>query len=396
MNQMAIDTVTLRSPFITEEVAQRIELQSIKRQGVNMKSGELLYSLTTARLKGSFDARISVKVERQQKGFDNKIPYKKDCSPFITLECSVHKALIGHNVYGGTDDFRASILWLIDKVNELLGVQLPPAPLWQVRRIDVAEVFMLVSEQAVQEWFQGLKINDTFRRRSVSKYGQHGLLVVGTTTSLKFYHKGKEFAKHDARRLLPFTDVIKVAELQELADRLLRAEVEIKTRKLKEDFGHVPLVSEITINYLNNLFDKEVGAFLKEGASRVGKVITVNAVRQRLVKEYGERRAKTLFNTWHQLATLGEQFVKDNQKPATFYEHVKLIRKAECSWHSTDLLLRRTDGLVPEGFSPTRCDKRRLTGELPVVQEKLKLYRERSCSENVLLNEENSNEPLVG
>ncbi|AMA74298.1 phage/plasmid replication protein, II/X family [Aneurinibacillus thermoaerophilus] len=368
---MAIDTVTLRSPFISEELAKKIEQQSILRQKVDQQTGEVLHSFTTKSLEGSFDARISVKVERSKRGFGGR---NIKCEPYVTLECSVHKQLMGHNVYGGPEHFQTTMVWLVEKVGEWLGVPLPSALLWEVLRVDWAEVFVLPSEQAVKAWIGGLQLGEKCARKDVQTYGKQGVFLKGESTCVKYYHKGSEFCKHDRQRVIKVFGEAEAERLQKLADQILRAEVEIRTKKLRDDYGHQPLVSEVTDEYLKGVYDKEMAKVVRRGRNGMSLVCTIHAVQQRLAELYGERRAGRLFSTWHMMATLGEEFVKKTYKPTTFYEHLRDLRKAGCSWRGTDILLGKTQGMIPDGFAPVREDERRWTEEADIVKEQLRLY----------------------
>jgi II/X family phage/plasmid replication protein len=368
---MAIDTVTLRSPFISDTLAEKIERQSILHQKVDKPSGEIFHSFTTKSLEGSFDARISVKVQRSKREFGGKTI---KCEPFVTLECSVHKQLMGHNVYGGPENFQTAMVWLIEKVGEWLGVILPSALSWEVRRVDWAEVFVLPSEQAVKAWIGGLRLGEKCGRKEVRTYGRHGIFLKGESTCVKYYHKGSEFRKHDRKRVIHVLGEAEADRLQKLADRILRAEVEIRTKKLRDDFGHQPLVSEVTDEYMQSVYDKEMAKVVRRGQSGMSLVCTIHTVHQRLTEQYGERRAGCLFSTWHMLATLDEEQVKKIKKHTTYYEHLRDLRKAGCSWRGTDILLGKTQELIPDGFAPFRKDGRRWTEELDIVKQHIYPY----------------------
>lgn len=377
---LALDTLGLRSPFLSEDVATAIENQCILRQGVDLNTGDVIYSITTGSLEGSHDSRISIKVEREiwqaseivdKQGIKKKSqPIRVPCEPYIYLEASVHKALVGHNVCGGPQGFIESAHWLIGLVGDLLGVQLPDPEIWMVRRIDTAEVFQMPSYEACEEYFRGLNSAD-YPRRSVTRYGTSGIYAQGSTSTLKFYHKGPEFQKHDRKRLVKILKTEKLFELIDLAHRTIRVEVEIKTRKLENDFGYSPLVREITEEYINRVYDTEVQRFLKEGAKELELVRDAQAVQRRLREVYDDRLAGLLFGTWYQLTTLGEDFVKKSYAKRTFYRQRKQLVDASISWHGTDVILRENHSAVPVGFSPTRSDPRRNVIELPEVRDKL-------------------------
>ncbi|WP_144675089.1 phage/plasmid replication protein [Desulfitobacterium sp. LBE] len=131
--------------------------------------------------------------------------------------------MLGHNVFGGPLDFSTSVKWLINFLNEsfknyaVWSPVLPPWDEWRVFRVDVAEVFNLGSFEAVEEWFRGVNFAN-FPRRTVNKYAMSGLYASGRTTTVKAYHKGVEFAKHDRKRLYRYLGLDKLNELQNFAN----------------------------------------------------------------------------------------------------------------------------------------------------------------------------------
>jgi len=364
-----LDTIGLRSPVLSEKDAKIIERECVSRQGIELKTGELVYSITTGSLQGSFDSRISIKVEREQWKADGGDMRKVPCPPQLYVEASVHKAMIGHNVFGGPSDFSNACHWLINLVSELIEVELPFTNFWEVRRVDVAEVYQLDSFEAVQEYMRGLAAAE-YPRRQVAKYGFETVYAPGRSTTLKFYHKGPEYRKHDFKRVKGQLGDDLAGSLQLKANCILRVEVEIKVPKLEYDFGHVPKVIEMTDDYLNSVHDVDVRRMIREGADSMKQVREALTVKGRLVDVYGDRLGTSLLGTWYQLATLGEKSCKDGMSRPSFYRHRKLLTEAGCSWKSTDVVLKNFS-LVPSDFSPIRSDARRLVEELPEVTEKL-------------------------
>ena len=365
---LALDTITLKSPYISNEVANKIKFECTLRQGLEIKTGELLYQITTGSLIGSYDSKISIKVEEQE--------YTKlgviDSKPYITLEASVHKAMLGHNVFGGPEDFHKSCEYLIKLVERLIQVELPIHTEWFAKRIDVSEVYELPSFEAVQEWFKGLNASD-YPRRSVDRYGLSGIYAKGSTTTLKFYHKGVEFSKHDRNRLKNVFKSDKLKEIQDYANKLIRCECEIKARKLKYDFGHLPTVGDVTTEYINNVHDVEVRRFLKEGVKMMILVSKAQEVNARLRETYAPSLAGVLLGTWYKLTTLGEHTVKKDMPRTSYYRQLKQLKDACVTWLGTDVILLE-HSLIPKGFSPVRSDSRRLIQESPVIMELYKEY----------------------
>ncbi|CAM3662105.1 phage/plasmid replication protein, II/X family [Brevibacillus invocatus] len=374
---MAIDTVKIVSPSLSAEMVAAVEQlhRSKRRQTISTGYGEIEQEFTTANLKGSHDSDISMAVKWDKLEYDNeqKKQVKITCEPYLTVECSVHKAMAGHNVYGGSDNFVACCRWLVDYISDAIGVQLPTADDWIVRKVDMAEVFHLQSVEACMDWFKGLQVGEYYRKRPIHRYGGHGIEVGGHTTCLKFYHKGTEFKEHDAKRLRKVLSVQQLKELQDIADKLVRVEVSIKAPKLDYDFKKPPLVSEITEDYLYRVYDKEIGSFLRVGVTGVNTVRNYESVKRYLAERYGQRLGKNLFHTWLELAACGETIVKAGMKQTTFYEHIRYLKQAGCSWHGTDVF--RNSNLVPSDFTPVRQDERRLITEWQGITDKLNLFR---------------------
>ena len=367
------DTIAIRSPFLTEEIASIIENECILRQGVDVKTGELLYQITTGSLEGSYDSRISIKVERSMwfKNLEDKVPFRKTTPPYLYVEGSVHKAMVGHNVWGGPTDFIKSVKFFLKLIEELIQLKLPTYEKWEVRRVDVSEIYVMPSFEHCVEWFRGIN-NSVYARRSVDRYGLHGLYSRGSTTALKFYHKGVEFAKHDRKRLKRFLTNDKVDKLQEFANLIIRCECEIKTRKLIYDFGSAPLVGQVTDDYLNRVHDAEVKRLLNEGKQGYELVRGASEVKERLYSVYSNKLAGTLLGTWYAFSTLGESSMKSTLTKATFYRHRKLLKDVGIAWKGTDVVLRKNQfDLILQDFAPVRQDVRRYTNICPEVLEHL-------------------------
>jgi II/X family phage/plasmid replication protein len=384
---MAIDTIRLRSCPIPESLARQIEAGAIKRMGIHMATGEVLYELTTGDLRGSWDSRISVKVKREEYVTVNGRPILQDCDPYIVLECSAHKVLMGHNIYGGPTNFRETCVLVLEVVEILLGVHLPAVTLWTVQRVDWAEVYRLPFA-AIQEFFEGIyTIQFPRRNKSVSKHGSHSLHIPGTTTTVKLYHKGPEFHAHDSKRLKHYFRYVrlqdtttrdpegnliygetdqqtaqwvnrKLAALQRLANSRLRVEVGINAEKLDYDFGHRPYVHEVTDEYLKGVHDTEITRLFKEGKSDMETVRRNRDVSRRLADVYGEKLGNRLYGFWLQMTTNEEEEVKRRMTRPTFYRLRKSLVDAGCSWHRTDVIVVQNDSALPADFIPLRTDPR--------------------------------------
>ena len=369
-----LDTVKLQSPYLGASVASRIERQAVRRSAEDLGTGELLYELTTASLSGSWDSRVSIRVMRDEWADVDGHVQLRSCPPYVLLEGSVHKALMGHNVLGGPEELQASCEWLCADVGGRLGVGLPKGSDWLVRRVDWAECYELPDYEAVEEYVWGLNSAE-YPRRSVARYGRESIFAGGRTTAVKAYHKGPELAKHDGRRLKSRMDGRELLELQHLANRVLRWEVTVKAKKLDDKYGKKPRVDEVSESYLRNLHYTEVRRLVREGEADVKTVRKQKHVRDRLLEVYDQRKAGLLLGTWHQLVTLGEHETRRHIPRRTFYRHKQLLIAAGVSWIGSDVVIVPKASSLPDDFSPTEKDPRRVAREDPSVKSKLAPFR---------------------
>lgn len=385
---MGIDTVKLRSPSIEEGLATFLESQCILKSGVDLSTGEVLYEITTGELEGSWDSRISFQVKRDEwrtvSGRLDLFP----CKPYVLVECSLHKFFHGQNVYGVVDSFSGLTVLFLELLGDLLGwdwTMMPKADLWEVRRVDWAEVYRL-TPAAISEFFRGISQAKFPRRnQAAQKYGTNAVYFPGKFSTLKLYHKGPEFKKHDKgrvrRTLLGYAirsrgdqqmgkDLDawvnrKVAAMQRLADNRVRVEVEIHADKLQNDFkGQFPRVGQVTDDYLKQVHDKEVFKLLREGKSEMETVRTNDAVKARLNVVYGKRSANVLYSFWLQLAVRGEDVIRGEYGKSQFYVNRRRLVDAGVSWLASDVFIVANDTALPRDFMPLRGDVRHCFGRV--------------------------------
>jgi II/X family phage/plasmid replication protein len=375
---MALDTLKVRSPKLSEDVAVHIEQQLIMRVAVDQATGEILYEMFNGPVLASWDSRISVQLMREEWRHCDGVLNKFRCRPYLVVQGSVHKAMLGHNLYGGPCDLQAAAMWFIQHVAVGLGCELPSAAEWHVRQADWAEVFDL-GYDATQLYIHGLNSAKFPRRKhgKLARYGDNSFHVPGDTTTVKVYAKGVEFAAHDGRRLKRILDPQELAILSNKADNLLRVEVSVRAPKLDGDFGHPPTVGEVTTEYLTKVHDVEIARLLKEGTADMETVRKYSDVERRLREFYCDkpRLASTLFATWSKLALVGEWEVRAFMSESTYYRHLACLKAAGVSFLGTDVRLIEVASILPADFSPVRKDPRRLTGEDPKVIELLAPYR---------------------
>lgn len=385
------DTTKVRSPFLDRTKVALVEQQLKRFSGVDMSTGDVFYNVVRGELDGSWDARIGV-LPQYEEWFVNKNgkPERRICEPYLIVEASLHKAFLGHNVYGGPTEFQQACSDLVVKVEELLGIELPPARLWTVHRVDGALMYRL-SKDACVEFFRNMKLVSFPRRKRGTSTHDMSYYVAGKTTTVKFYHKGTEFLKHDKGRVRRyferlFRDIYgewvpdekkpgekrwvpdyegnkkraerKAEAMHRLADSRLRVEVEIHSDKLQYDFGKNPTVAEVTDAYLQQVYDAEIEKLLREGKQAMDTVKQSKAVLRRLQGVYGDSTGGRLYGFWTTLCTLGDEETRERFSKTVFYRNRKQLEDAGVSWHGTDVVVVANGGALPADFSPVRTDKR--------------------------------------
>ncbi|MEM3318672.1 MAG: phage/plasmid replication protein, II/X family [Thermoplasmatales archaeon] len=365
-----IDTIRIVSPYLTEQVADRIEKVARIRMGIDLELDAVLYTITTKELKGSWDSSISVQVKREKFRTDDRgIPYLSECEPYVIIEASIHKLVFGHNCFLGWDNFQESAKYLVEFTSKALEVKLPDYTRFEVHRIDVSENYDLGSKEAVYEWFRIMKLKK-YPRRKPNTYYDNGLYFPGTSTTWKAYAKGDDFKKHDHKR-------IRLNKSKDIADKILkisyniiRFEIEIRLKKLRYDLDKkIIYVTDIEDDYLKELFEKENMKIIREGED-VKIVNQTYDVKNRLIASVSNRKARTLLGTWMQFSTLGEEMTKETMCKATYYKHRKQLVDLGISWVGTDISINETN-VLPIDFQPTINSKYRLTYEKGLVLQKL-------------------------
>ena len=104
------DTIEIISPVLSDKLIYDIKYKSMVTQRIDMETGEVMYQLTTSELKGSYDARLSVRVVSENR---------------VKIGGSVHKFILGHNCFGGPKDLKKCCRYLVALSVQKLGLCLP-------------------------------------------------------------------------------------------------------------------------------------------------------------------------------------------------------------------------------------------------------------------------------
>jgi hypothetical protein len=343
-------------------------MQLQARSGVEPATGEVKYLRFVASMavptSGSV-LRLTVETAKWVKMPGEKQPYRVASKSF-RVEGSIHKAMHGHNVYGGPVNPQEAIWWLVNQVACLLQCDMPTLDHWFVRRLDVAECFDLGSLDNVRGWIRAKSLV-VYPRRDVHFWGDFGLSVSGTTTDLRTYAKGPQFHREGGyQALLVCRDVNVAHEVSAMAQRILRCEVEIKAPKF-EKCEHKGRADMITREWLHEeVYDAEWRKFLRpiDCDSRV--VHTAVEVESRLRSTYPDENILNLYVVWCILAIRGEAWYRSQVAGSTWRHQRAKLEKANVSWENTNILT--IDGPSSlQHFAPLLSAIERITEVLPLA-----------------------------
>jgi hypothetical protein len=290
-------------------------------------------------------------------------------NPRLIVEGSIHKAMLGHNVYGGPRDIQAALSWYISQLQDWYQTDIPCMQEWSVQRLDIAETFDMGSEDNVIAWINSRKLA-TYPRRNVQFYGSSGLLAVGSTTTLRAYAKGLEHYQHGGHKELRRQEPDKAGEVAEIAKRHLRCELQVNKEKLRDMFPDTAQCGTIDREGINSLYDTEWGKFVRESKFD-SPVIRCSQDVYCALNDDCPDTALGMYQAWVMLAIHGEEWYRSKISKSVWYRQSATLKRLSISWFGTDIL---TSDTPIADFVPSMMDARRDKGVHPTVSEALLAY----------------------
>ncbi|MBI5847514.1 MAG: hypothetical protein HZB31_06115 [Nitrospirae bacterium] len=236
-----LDTVGFYVP-ISEEIALMIKNCGIRTSKIDHLTGEIHYEKSGLVYSASWSSKINIQLleEKYQKDLRTNKSYLSACPPYLKIEFSACKYLLGHNIESIHLGLIVDVVFkLRADLNTHFGFQLPGIKSWYVYRLDTCVNYEMPSLSAVTNYLTYIKRLDYGRRKKTEHrqldYAEQDMVGSGFYCSssydtFKVYSKGLEFKKHD---MLKFRDPKLASELQAKADRILRFEVENKKSLLE-------------------------------------------------------------------------------------------------------------------------------------------------------------------
>ena len=340
---------------------------------LNKSREQVFYHFVNCELQGTFDNRVMIKVERRDWVTDcredekrsgdeiirteKKVPILQESEPYLVVELSLHKFILGQNVFGGSNDIIGQFRKFLEVVNFEFASSLTVDD-FTVMRIDYAEAYKFSSFDKVQKYISIIKKAKYPRRNKPLHYGNESIYYTGTTSTLKFYHKGPEFKRHDRKRLNEVVGKDLTSRIEEYANKVLRIEVEVKRKTLMNMFGFYPSLYELNEKFglIICFWESEVNKVIELVNDRNKKFECAADLRNYMKSELGSRLANSVYLTFLNLQIMGVDETRKVTSKPTWYRHKRLLKELGIDWKKTSFEIveqKRLDSEILE-FRPVR------------------------------------------
>lgn len=193
----------------------------------------------------------------------------------------------------------------------------------EVNRIDLAYNQVFENKAHALEYLEYQKqIRRKHTRNDINNFREYETSLMYTTKrySLKIYHKGSEYKKHDKKEhkrinKLKGTEYFKINELQNIADRILRYEITFRDTMLTYLFNNYVFRKKCPVHVANYKIYKKVDGINAKNDRIADKIAKITDPKKKdaykranpyLVKDQREER---IYSSMKKLLSRGRQFM---------------------------------------------------------------------------------------
>jgi len=336
-----IDTVRFRTP-INGNQKKLVEQIGRRTESYDMATGEIYYSFTNVNLKGSWETSIQLKV-------NEKVMINSKQYYMLYVECSLHKLILGHNCYGGSDDLRKQLVYLQDILFKELYIFIDLKEI-TITRIDYAYVWKLKNQQQSINFIKQLH-KVPYRGKTPKPWKTSSFWKL-TNWSMKVYDKLADFQTHDMKKS-NFTQKF----YNELPG-ILRFEITFRKKKLEDLHKKKNLqLEDINILLLKEFVDEKI-LYIEEfigDKKDYNRLNTFEKVMNTLnnSKTLKKGMASRLLTTYTIINNIGlDGYQNMTKQNTTYYRHVKLLKQhgIDVANGTIDLKTKYVQKLYPEDF----------------------------------------------
>lgn len=346
-----IDTIGFYAP-LDRESYNKLTSQGILTQRVDLSSGCIEFEYINNSLPApshNYSIRVSCREDMFMYDPALKKTLKERVQPYIKIEYSVPKYLLGHNLSSVSWDGVYSSIEMIRKDLKALSVKLPSKKYIYLYRLDLCANYFLDAFEQCSNYVNYLsKFN--YPRRKIRFYENESIYISGKRTTFKIYVKGAEFKKNDRRRIIDSKGEVKAYNLQKTADKILRVESELKTilkefciecqkitahKKVFNTFNGYMCIDDL-MNFVNvkTEYNKFVNKFL---CGMETKSMKTKDVYDLLKANFSLRCASNYFGIYMLLVLHGQKAAKRSTSKATYYRVTKIFRELGISIVNVDV-----------------------------------------------------------
>jgi len=253
-----------------------------------------------------------------------------DSNNVLSIEFSVPKYLIGHNIYLiDPKDITGALFKLHKEITKLFG-DFPSLIYWEITRIDFCYSWKLRDHEIAVKVMEMLQKLDYPKKK---KYiYSDAVMFKGSEFSLKFYLKDNEFYVHDFKELKKLGHTDLAYELYDISRGVLRFEATIRRKQLArllygEEKSKVFWQPE---HFSQEIIEGILNAYLRKILMGLSGFASNNLILQKLVKTYGKTRGIQLYLYYKEVFSGidGKSNLRENLSRASVYRIIKQLRKA--------------------------------------------------------------------
>lgn len=239
----------------------------------------------------------------------------------LEMEFSVPKLLYGHNLHDdhvGTVELLQALRLIKQKLDtDYCTTQ--DIEQWEVLRLDICKNFTVQNIDDILLKLQSV----TYPKKKCFSYPE-SVMWVGSTFSLKFYDKQKEFKKHDFKRVETFADYRLALQLLASTGDTLRFETTLRKRALETLFRSVVVTVDNLINFPVEKNQKILSLLKWAQKHTEFKKVQDLVTHQVFTAKLGKTRGTRLFNFWQQWQTkTGRAILKKSFTRDGLYKKMK-------------------------------------------------------------------------
>ena len=359
-----IDTMGFIIP-IPYKTYHYLTSKSIMTQRIDCSDGLVEFEYFNFDTLYSWNYRVKWKLSDKKFCYDPglKKTFLEKGFPHLRIEFSAPKIMLGNNIQTITKEYADVAVHTVWKQFEkTFKVKLPSPEYWFLNRLDVCSNFILSSPEMVKElinYFQML----TYSRKDKETYGDTSVYFPSRHATLKIYHKGPEFKKHDIKR---FVDQFEGRRLLNIANNIIRVEGELKNRlryitaeyltsckpkrRLKEKIWNGYLLYYTTMDLLDckEELERMLNIFL---ITKENKIMKSKEVLDKLRQNFTLEQADVFFGVYSIILTQGLKAARKSYTKNKMTRALQAYRSLGISFINSDASVIDAGLNIPHDFS---------------------------------------------